>query len=107
MAKDQSWIGKVAEVAEAARVQVVEKVLTTPLIAIAEGVPQAIDKLVPQGAGELAHLLNTGSAYLPYGQGQQPIDPERAGDGHGLPAQANMQQQQTQEPQPEMRGPSL
>jgi hypothetical protein len=40
-----------------------------------------IEQLTKQGAGELAHALFNGSAYLPYGEGQKSIEPEKQPDG--------------------------
>jgi hypothetical protein len=85
MAKDKSWVGKIAE-----------KGLEGVGVVVREAIMPALEKTIPQGAGELAHALNTGSAYLPYGSGQRPLDPQRANDamGHGLPPQAQGQTQQ-------------
>ena len=52
MAKDRSWVGKVAEQAWGATKWVAK-----------EAVMPALEKAIPQGAGEVAHALNTGSAF--------------------------------------------
>jgi hypothetical protein len=45
----------------------------------------ALEKLIPQGASELANALFQGHAYMPYGTTQRPVDmPEDPGYGvHG------------------------
>jgi hypothetical protein len=46
------------------------------------------DKVIPHGASETAHLLNTGSAYVPYGAAQAPLEPEAdQGTVHGKAAE--------------------
>ncbi len=70
MAKDRTWIGKLADHL-AGRVKDVPK----------EVYGHLTDRFLPQGAGELGHVLYTGSAYLPYGPGQRPVEPDKAKEG--------------------------
>lgn len=50
-----------------------------------EAIMPAAQKLVPQGAAELAQALYTGSGYMPYGPTEKPVPMEAIGSGsvHG------------------------
>lgn len=44
------------------------------------------DKIIPQGAAELAQAINLGgSGYVPYGAGQEPVEPHSGVHGAGPP----------------------
>ena len=48
-----------------------------------EALMPALEKLIPQGASELANALFQGNGYMPYGTTQRPV-PKPKGDEHGV-----------------------
>ena len=54
----------------------------------------ATDKVIPQGAAEVASALNTGSGYVPYGAAQAPLQPEadQGGGVHGKAPEQSYEQ---------------
>jgi len=55
-----------------------------------------------QGAAEVVQLLNTGTAFVPYGEGQRGTEVEQQeAPQHGLPVEAVKQQEVQQEVQME------
>ena len=65
-----------------------------------EMVMPAAEKLIPQGAAEVAQALNTGQGYVPYGPTERPVgEPEAPqGTAHGMEAEI----QQTMDMQAEL-----
>jgi hypothetical protein len=49
-----------------------------------EAVIPALEKLIPQGASELANALFQGHAYMPYGPTSKPVPKARKQPGHGV-----------------------
>ncbi len=47
-----------------------------PMTIAAEAFETVTDRVVPQGAAEIAQALNLGHGYVPYGPGQEPLPVE-------------------------------
>jgi hypothetical protein len=85
MAKDKSWIRRLAT-------HLADRVKAIPR----EIYAHATDRVIPQGAAELGHVLHTGSAYLPYGPGQRGVETEQSKGGNDNQKRDEAQQQTEQ-----------
>lgn len=59
-----------------------------PRTILGEMAAAVADKVIPQGAAELGQAIFGHGAYVPYGQGQDPIQPLAPGEGVHGPAEA-------------------
>jgi hypothetical protein len=80
MAEERTWTERLASYAKSV---------------VDEAIMPAAQKLVPQGAAELAQALYTGSGYMPYGPTEKPVPMEAMDKGgvHGPEVSQEQQQQ--------------